>query len=61
MNNGVLTNLPFLGGVWDQPPDLLDYIATAWRAWYVFGYKPKNNIKWTPEDAEFMAWIDGDG
>ena len=59
MRSGVLTHLPYSGGIWDQPEGLLHLIGTAWRAWYIWGYKQKNSIKWDEADSDFMAWVTG--
>lgn len=58
MVSGTLHNLPFSGGAWEQDDLLMSNIETARRAWLIFGYKPANKIKWTPDDADFMAWVD---
>ncbi len=41
----------------DQDSTLLANIKVAWRSWYVFSYMPRHEIKWTDEDAEFIAWV----
>lgn len=53
-------NMPFSGGVWDQDSGLMALIHTAWQAWYVWSYKPKNKMQWGPEDRDFMAWASGE-
>lgn len=55
-----MINMPFTGGVWDQDSDLLSVLSTAWQAWYIFGYMPKNKIKWGPDDRDFIAWVGGE-
>ena len=57
MVNGTMLNYPHPGGAWDQDARLLSLIETARRAWYVFGFKPANKLKWTPEDKDFMRWV----
>ncbi len=60
MQSGVLVHLPFAGGVWEQPEEVLYLMGIARRAWYIWGYKQPNSIEWNAADAEFMAWVAGD-
>jgi len=57
MRLGTWLHFPYSGGAWDQPESLLTLVKYAWQAWYVFGYKPKNAMKWTVDDAEFIDWV----
>jgi len=57
MARGVLVNLPYSGGVWEQPEGLLHIMSFAHQAWYTFKFMPKNKMKWSPEDAEFIDWV----
>jgi len=52
-----MIHLPFAGGAWEQDELLLMLIGHARRAWEVFGFKPKNKMKWTPEDRDYIAWV----
>jgi len=55
-----LAHLPYSGGIWEQPEEVLYLIGIARRAWYVWEYKRTNEVKLTPYDAEFIAWALGD-
>ena len=57
MPSGRMIHLPFAGGAWEQDELLLMLIGHARRAWEVFGFKPKNKMKWTPEDRDYIAWV----
>ena len=56
-----LAHLPYSGGVWEQPEEIMHLIAIARRAWYVWAYKPVNKMKLDMDDTEFIAWALGDG
>ena len=58
--SSTLAHLPYSGGVWEQPEELLHLIGIARRAWYVWQYKPANEIKLNIDDADFIAWALGD-
>jgi hypothetical protein len=60
MASGRLLHLPFSGGAWEQDDLLLDHIRNAQAAWYVFKYKPMNEMKLTIDDSNFIAWVHGD-
>ena len=54
-------HLPFSGGAWEQDDHLLRLIGIAWQTWYIFKYKPANDMKWTADDSDYIAWVnDGD-
>ncbi len=57
MAGGNLLHLPFSGGAWDQDDTLMYLIGIAWRAWYVYKFMPANEMKWTEDDADFIAWV----
>ncbi len=60
MRAGNLLHLPYGGGVWDQDEHLMTAINIARWMWIIKKYKPENDIELTMEDAEFLAWADGD-
>ena len=57
MRSGNWLHFPYPGGAWSQPDGLLELIRDARRAWYVFAYMPKNKMRWSEEDSEFIAWV----
>lgn len=40
---------------------LMHLIGIAWQTWYVFKYKPANEMKKTTDDGKFIAWVHGGG
>lgn len=57
MPTGKLLHLPYSGGAWDQDEILMHLIGIAWQTWYVFKYKPMNEMSLTIEDSDFIAWV----
>ena len=60
METGQAVNLPQAGGVIDQHDFWWSRMKIAWRVWYLEEYKLKNNLAFTQEDNEFMAWVTSD-
>lgn len=57
MQTGMIVNLPFEGGVLDQPGQFIDAMRAAWRVWYLHKVKLPNNKEFTEDDREFMEWV----
>ena len=60
MVSGNWLHLPEDGGVLDQNDNIMTCIEQARRAWYIWAYKPANDMKWNAADVDYMAWV-GDG
>jgi L-arabinose isomerase len=57
MVSGHWLHLPEPGSMLEQTSWIMDCIEQARRAWMIWSYKPANDIQWSTEDRDYMAWV----